>query len=337
LLITTCAVVVAVDSTVPAATIDLSETYSSFVAFGDNLTDDGKLDGTPFEPGLPSFGGRFSNGITYAENIAQDFSFSPNFAIGGATARNENENPLPPAFGTFSGQVASFTGLVADPIARTALGDRPLFSVLFGGNDILQNVGLPPDNDVQPGIGLLAADAIEANIRAINAINGDYNDFVVTTLPDLDQTPLFQNAAFGAGAFAPLVALEVAGFNDRLALNVVSLRSDGINIIEFDLNTAFQQSLTTSELLGIDTETPCSFDLSNPGPGGTCVFAPGSPDNIDMTLADNFFFIDGTNPNRNAHAAFANDFRQAAVPEPTSLSMLMVGFAAFFLRRSRNR
>ena len=283
-LMAACAVVV---SAPVSQAQDLSQFFSSYIAFGDSLTDDGKFEGTPFAPGLPSLGGRFSNGPTYAEIIAQDFTaagqFSSNFAIGGATARAENENELPPQFGTFGGQVATLSGVISDPLARAAVGDRPLFSVLFGGNDVLQNVGLPGDFDVEQGVGALAADAVEANIRAIGALDEDYNDFLVINLPDVSQTPLFQNELFGAGMLAPLAALESAGYNDQLAMNIDSLRDDGFNIIEFDLNAFSTQQRAAAELLGIDTETPCSFDLSNPGPEGTCVFAPGEPDDTDLS------------------------------------------------------
>jgi phospholipase/lecithinase/hemolysin len=339
------AVCVAVFGTsVTAAPVNLSDTYSSFVTFGDSLSDDGKFDDTPFEPGLPSLGGRFSNGLVFAELLAQDFVDSFNLAIGGATARNANENPLPPNFATFAGQVASFVASVADPFASAAIGDRPLFSVLFGANDILQNIGLPDGNsqgpgNVLPGIGVLAADDVEANIRAVKAIDANYNDFIVMNLPDLSQTALFQNPLFGVGALTPLAALESAGFNARLAQNIDALQNDGFNIIEFDLASAFQDYIVQAGLLGIDTLTPCTFDLSNPGPESTCVFAPGEPDNTDLSLADNFLFVDGIHPNRLAHAAFADQVRAAAaptpVPLPASFGFLLAGVAAFGAVRGR--
>lgn len=323
---------------------DLSQFFSSYIAFGDSLTDDGKFNDTPFEPGLPSLDGRFSNGPTYAEIIGSDFApgSSFNFALGGATARDVNENPLPPDLGTFSGQVATFTGLTESPLAA-GIGDNPLISVLFGGNDVLQNVGLPdgmtvPGN-VLPGVGALAADAVEANIRAIGAIDENFDDFLVINLPDVSQTPLFQNAAFGAGAAAPFAALESVGFNNRLAENIDSLREDGFNIIEFDLNAFSAQQQAAAQLFGIDTETPCSFDLSNPGPEGTCVFSPGSPDNTDLSLANNFFFIDGVHPNAQSQAGTAAAIQAtvaaAAVPLPAGLPLLLAGLGVFGLFRLR--
>lgn len=345
-ILATCALL---SSATVASAQDLSDTFSSFLAFGDSLTDDGKFNGTPFQSGLPGLDGRFSNGRTYAEIIADDFAFSQNFAIGGATARNDNENPLPPQFGTFAGQVGTLNTLLTfDPTALANVGDRPLFSVLFGANDILQNVGLPdgpisPGN-ILPGIGALAADAVEDSIRAIAALDDDFNDFLVFNLPDVSQTPLFTNPLFGAGALAPLAALETNGFNAQLTSNIGELRNDGLNIIEFDLGALFEEQLAAAGASGIDTQTPCSFDLSNPGPENTCVFSAGSPDNTDLSLANDFFFIDGIHPNALAQAntaAAAKTTVAAAVagpsvvPLPAGFPLLLAGLGAFGLLRSR--
>lgn len=334
---TLCAI--ALGTSLAASPIDLSDTYSSFVSFGDSLTDDGKFGGTPFTPGPPSFEGRFSNGPTFAEDVADDFSTSLNFAIGGATATPDNEEALPPEFGTFGGQVANFASFISVPPLRATLGDRPLFSVLFGANDILQNIGFPGDFDIVPGIGALAADAIAENIRAIRALDASFTDFAVMNLPDLSQTPLFLNPAFGAGVLAPLAAAETAGFNMQLASNIDDLRSDGLNIIEFDLQALFGDLIADAQLAGIDTLNPCTFERFNQDPANTCVFSPGSPDNIDLALADNFFFVDQIHPNRVVHATFADEFRNAfapaAVPLPAGLPLMLVGLGAFALVRRR--
>jgi len=122
-----------------AVTLD---SFSSYVAFGDSLTDDGKLG--VLAP--PSFGGRFSNGITYAEHLADDFKASGkttvNLAVGGATVENDNENLVPGLefIGTFAGQVSALETQINFAGLGQALGDNPLVSVLFGGNDILQDM-----------------------------------------------------------------------------------------------------------------------------------------------------------------------------------------------------
>lgn len=170
--------------------------------------------------------------------------------------------------------------------------------VLFGANDILQNIGFPdggasgPGN-ILPGVGALAANDVDASIRAINAIDANYNDFIVINFPDLSQTPLFQNQLIGASALAPFAANETVGFNTQMAQNIDVLESEGFNIIEFDLGATFQDYLAVAGQLGVDTDTPCSFNLSNPHPVGTCVFAPGAPGNTDLALANNFSSLTG--------------------------------------------
>ena len=339
-----CAVVVA--SSASAETLNLSSVFSSFVALGDSLTDAGRLNDTPFENGPPSLDGRFSNGITFAEDVAQDFAVDVNLAIGGATALDANENPLPPQFGTFGGQVATLDNLTSDPNFRAALGARPLFSVLFGSNDILQNVGLPDAGtpglgNIAPGIGALAADAVEDNIRAIRSIDAKFNDFVVINLPDIALTPLFTNPVFGAGGLASIASSETTLFNNQLADNIDDLRDDGFNIIEFDLDTLFGELLDEAVANGIDINNPCTFSFSNPDPSQTCVFAPGEPDNIDLALADDFFFVDSIHPNRVAQGAAADAFRAtvasslAPVPLPAGLPLLLAGLGAFGVLRKR--
>ena len=97
-----------------------AEPYTSYFAFGDSLTDDGKFGPGGLAP--PSFDGRFSNGLTYAEYIASDFEaqgkFTLNLALGGATAGEVNTNtPSYPTaalpFATFSSQVGVLQGLLS--------------------------------------------------------------------------------------------------------------------------------------------------------------------------------------------------------------------------------
>lgn len=329
---------------------DLSQFFSSYIAFGDSLTDDGKFgpDGI-FAPlgvvqGPPSDRGRFSNGETYAEIIAKDFSVDFNFALGGATARDENENPLPPGFGSFSQQVSTFSSILTDPGIAGAVGDRPLISVLFGGNDVLQNVGLPGDFDVVPDIGAQAAQAVETNIRAIKGIDDTFNDFVVINLPDVSQTPLFTNPRFGIEGNplfgdnipATLAAVASTEFNAQLALSIDALRDEGFNIIEFDLNAFNQVQLAEAVLEGINIVEPCTFNLSLDD-GTSCADTVGG---VDLSLADDFFFIDGVHPNRVAQAGTAAEFRSvvaaAVVPLPAGLPLLLTGIAFFgFLRMRR--
>ena len=63
-----------------------TDTFTGFYSFGDSLTDDGKF--SQLFP--PSEGGRFTNGLTWAELIEDQFIAAGrdtgNLALGGATA-----------------------------------------------------------------------------------------------------------------------------------------------------------------------------------------------------------------------------------------------------------
>lgn len=122
----------------------VTDIYTSYYAFGDSLTDDGKFG--MLAP--PSLGGRFSNGPTYTEHIADQFIAAGldtgNLALGGATGGPVNLNPAGP-LSTFGGQIATFTNTLANGVGlptsadfsttkptAPAPGTNPLVSVLFG-------------------------------------------------------------------------------------------------------------------------------------------------------------------------------------------------------------
>ncbi|WP_298841489.1 SGNH/GDSL hydrolase family protein [uncultured Roseobacter sp.] len=195
-----------------------AEPFTSYYAFGDSLSDDGKL-GT-LTP--PSLGGRFSTGRVWTELLADRFAAAgretQNFALGGSTAGPVNttdyrarlpEDPGPEqlaavaqleAISTFGGQVAVSQAVVRDP------GENPLVSVLFGANDLFQQLPAlvggvfgtsEPSNllpNLQQTVTELAertAAAIADNITALNAGNSSFDDFLVVNLADFSQTPAF--------------------------------------------------------------------------------------------------------------------------------------------------
>ena len=113
--------------------------FTSAYFFGDSLTDPGNLYGDtgkqmPLSP--PYFEGRFSNGRVWAEHIADDFTAkglsTANFAYGGATALESDGFPpdLPDQIDGFAGSGA-------------LLGRRPVATLWFGSNDILNAINAP--------------------------------------------------------------------------------------------------------------------------------------------------------------------------------------------------
>lgn len=317
-------------STSVAAAQDYSAPFSSYIAFGDSLTDDGKFGALA----PPSLGGRFSNGITYAEHIALDFAatgrFTSNFAIGGATAELDNDNApfLPDELENFSAQVGSFTGLNSSP-AGGLLGDTPLISVLFGGNDLLQDLG------ESATVGADAADAVKAGIEAIAAIDGKFDTFVVGNLGDLGAAPLF-----AGGPFETLATETSAQFDAKLAMNLDLLRDEGLNIIEFDLAALNRRIFDDPGAFGISfTDVPCTPSFNEFTPADNCAIDPLTGV-IDLALADPFFFADNVHPNRIVQAAAADEFRTAVaaaavVPLPAGLPLLLTGLGVFGILRMR--
>ncbi|MEM7268931.1 MAG: SGNH/GDSL hydrolase family protein [Pseudomonadota bacterium] len=315
----------------PANAAGFTDPFSSYIAFGDSLTDDGKFG----MQAPPSFGGRFSNGITYAEHIAQDFAddgkFTLNLALGGATAELDNETAYPDpgavaGISTFQAQIGTFAATAG---LGAPIGDNPLFTVLFGANDLLQDIG------ESQTIGADAATAVTDGILAINALNPtDYTSFAVANLPDLSQTPLFSGTLA-----APLAQATSDQFNQTLAANIALLRNAGLEIFEVDLAGFFQSVLDNPGDLGIvnttDACTPslqiiiivgnCSFDLQQSA--------------FDLALADQFLFVDPVHPNRVAQEAFAQVVRDSvsAVPVPAGLPLLLAGVAAIGLLRVRSK
>lgn len=338
---TLTAAVLAATIALPAQAGTITDTFTSFYSFGDSLTDDGKFGALT----APSLDGRFTNGLTWAEHIEEDFIAAGhdtgNLALGGATAGPVNLNPAGP-LSTFGGQVATFTGALAAgvglptkilPTLQTkpngpAPGSNPLVSVWFGANDIFQ--GFNPID---------AANSVADGIRAIGSIAGQsFDDFLVMSVPDIGNTPAYS----GAGAAAATAATNL--FNAQLWLNIQDLETEGFNIIGFDSNSVTQAILDdiaagSLEFGVLDATTPCTASLSAaliPG-------APPAPSCVDLGIdPDTLLFVDAVHPNAVAHELMAKaataqiEASLAPVPLPATLPMLLAGLGLVGLIRRRS-
>lgn len=338
-----CAVAVAIGLTGAAQAASFTDAFTSFYSFGDSLSDDGKF--SQLDP--PSFEGRFSNGLVWAELIEDQFVAAGrdtgNLALGGAVAGDVNLRSTAP-LATFAGQVATFAGSLASGFglptkvlptlkfkpSGPAPRDNPLLSVWFGANDIFQ--GFNPID---------AANAVARNIRSLNAIDTSvFDDFVVFGLPDLGQSPAFAGSASAGATLASTL------FNQQMAANIWSLRRDGLNIISFDPNNVLQLILDDiaagSATYGIlDATTPCTLSV---GAALDPTFTnPGSC--LDLGIDPNsLLFVDGVHPNAVAHSLFADEVERAiatnlsTVPLPAALPLMLVvltGFGVAARRRGR--
>ena len=325
--ITLAALAACVAMPVSASTIDY--VYSSYYAFGDSLTDDGKF-GALF---APSAGGRITNGPTYAEIIADGFAVSENYALGGATAGPVNTNApygtsnVPPyedlnMYATLGDQLDLFE---AD---APGAGDNPLVSILMGSNDIFQNA-LIPGYDVTETVDYVI-DAIY-EIADIGARSGIvFDDFIVPFTPGED------NALFGPARVA---------YNDYFTSRLGELDSAGFNIITPDLDAASALIDADPAAYGIEYFEACAPSFFSVTFADNCTFvgfdASGAPI-YDLSLANAYTLTDPVHPSATVHAVWAEAVIRdveastlSAVPLPASGWLLLGGVGLLAARRKR--
>lgn len=305
------ACVVATLVTVGASSVR-AQTYSNVVSFGDSLSDNGNTfranpaAATASTPYLPLTNGRFSNGPTWAELLAnaihpQSGAFGSmlgvgqplipgtnvNFAFGGA--RSDTAIASPPG-------VPVQIGLYR--LAGGTLGTNTLATIWSSGaNDIFQQLPIAAGNPatalaVMTATSTAAAANTQASVQALIAAGA--RTVLVGNLPDLGSVPQFAGTAA-----APLAGASSAVYNSALVGNLfgAAAANPGTNIILFDTNRLFQAVLANPSAFGLGNVTQA------------CVLTPscfGNP-----AAQAQFLFWDGVHPTATAHtmlAALAEDY-----------------------------
>jgi outer membrane lipase/esterase len=297
----------------PAATVN---GFTSFIAFGDSLSDPGNLfaaTGNTFPPSPPYFNGRFSNGPVWAEYVAERFLnqglLAANFAFGGANAVPDGVDAIP--------DLPQQLGTAAATIPPAAVGPKPLVSFWFGANDIFRVLDMPTPT-LQDAIeaAVEAADAI--GLGAVLAAGAGVGDFLFLNLPDLGRIPRF---ALFDPTDADKATAAAEAFNLRLATNAAMLRSVGLNVIEIDIDAMFDILLDDPAVFGMtNATTPC--------------FVPGVSLCTPEEALD-WAFFDQTHPNSVSHQVIGATVIAAIVPLPASVLMLGAGLAGLGLLRRR--
>lgn len=283
------------DPTAAAATVS---PFAAIYVFGGSLSDAGNdyalsLGTLPVSP--PYFGGHFSNGYTYVEDLAllgqplvkPSLHGGTDFSYGGAetgTTAAHSANPL-----DLPSQLVQYKLQVPSPQSNA------LYAVAIGNNDVLDAVSTYATN---PASGLAAipqAVTNEVNAIANLAANGA-KDFSVLMVPDLGKTP--EEIANG-----PLYAISAsnlsAWYDVDLTNSLASLAaSDHLNI---DLVNTFQ-------LLDAAVANPAAFGLTDTtNRVWTGNFTDASSGMLTATGAaqNQHLFFDGLHPTAQGHALLA--------------------------------
>lgn len=288
---------------------------SNFINFGDSLSDTGNISlATGGFPPPPYATGRFtsnftdgSDGVVWFDVVASRLGFpSTNSLAGGSNyawggARTGGSGFPPSLLGQTSAYLSDVGGL-ADPNA--------LYSVFGGGNDVR-------DNDIGSSVSNISS--IITQLHSAGAMN-----FFVPNVLNIGLTPESLAGLAPGGTASDITAASLI-FNDQLRNEVQALRASlGVNIIEFDLFSIFNDIILD----------PASFDLSN--------ITDACFDGIATLCADpdSYLFFDSIHPTAAGHTllgnlAYDSIIDAMSVSTPGSLALFLSGLAVFGLRRKK--
>lgn len=293
--------------------------YSQMIAFGDSLTDDGNLLALVGAPGAPYYQGRFSNGIVAAEVMANQLGLNlTDYAYGGAQTGTGN---LVGSFlnGTgIQGQIGQFGGGLSQ--ARQAVDASALYFVWGGPNDFFAGQAM-----LSPTTAITAANNVRDDITDLYNLGA--RDFFVPLMPDLGVTPSARATNALSPGFSVVATADSLAFNGLLSSNLAALSSSltGIHIQTFDTLSFQHQQIQALVAQGYNVTDQC-FTGSSTTPGTVCA----DP--------SHYLFWDGVHPTAIAHEALGQAFAQAAaVPEPSSWLMLIVGMSLLLAWSARRR
>ena len=280
--------------------------YTSLTVFGDSLVDAGNIaiatGGTVPNPALGYFQGRFTNGYDYTDLLSIKLFGMPTVAsLAGGTnfafggARASTTSAVP----DLSEQLGLFNAYL---IAGHSIDTNGLYVLNFGGNDVFN---APGDPAAASTFLQSAAMTYAAGVQALN--NLGVRNILLTGFPV---------------ATDPRSA-EAEGYLTT-SLGNLSLAGD-TTLFRFDYLDFFGRVQSNPSSLGLPT-----LDLTT-----TCIAA-----NAQATGCQGIFSFDGTHPTAAVQSALFRDIdRQfglsAAVPEPATWAMMLVGFGfvGFAMRR----
>jgi phospholipase/lecithinase/hemolysin len=242
--------------------------FTSFVCFGDSLSDTGNLAAVTFglvpDP-LEYYQGRFSNGPLWVEYLAQALMLEDQLdvrAYAGATSGR--------------GRPPGLLSQVDAYLVLTKPSADALYSVWAGANDVF--------NDYQNATA--GAENIGTALERLLLTGAQY--FLVPNLPDIGLTPRYNSAATTAASYT----MASQNFNAALQRELDDFASAYPMAIVYRLDTfdLFHQFLAEPARFGLINVTATSPNLGS-----------------GFSNTEGYLFWDEVHPTTEGHAIFANE------------------------------
>lgn len=277
-----------------------ADSYTSIVAFGDSLSDNGPADGYGIQ--------RFTNGPTWVEYLANPFFLNVpllDLAYGGATTGYTNPwaliKGLPKAY-WFTGlqwQVDTYLKSFNNVSSSTTL-----VTIWSGGNDFFFLSATPRK-------------AVEEIVCAINKLaRAGYQNFLIPNLPNIGATPWVAAMASPIPQVANAFSLAF-DLNLRIALAYLTKRYPTDQFFTLDTYTFLQEAMADPEAYGFNSVADIFWtDGFHPSTQAQELIA-------DMAL--NQLGTDEYPPSTQAYGLMADMAGNQAVPLPSTLLLLGSG------------
>jgi phospholipase/lecithinase/hemolysin len=309
--------------------------FTSFVVFGDSLSDTGNVLSRAFGfyPVAPNYSnGRFTDGLdttpktqqpyvgVWHEQLASQLGVplatrstggGTNYAFGGAETGAGTQTLSGVTIDNVGKQVSDYLGL---PANKNGLSPSNLYIVWAGGNDLI---------NAAQATGATAQGIAAAETAAIGNLSAEVADLASAgaknilwvDLPPLDRTPRARTYAADIRDAIGVAATQFrTDWNGDVAALKVRYNTANVNFFQLDVYQEFNDILANPSNFGIT-------DTTNPSQGN----AAANP--------DTYLFWDDLHPTTHTDYLIASEAAAIVVPEPAAITVLL----AFLLLQMAHR